>query len=264
MEEKILLDTDIGDDIDDAYALGLLLAGKANLIGITTVYRNSIQRAKIAGKILQLFHRRIPVYAGEDIPEKQPLFRFECSDQGKKAVVPHYISAEMAEVSFRRGAVDFILRTLEKFPNRITLLAIGPLTNLARAYEKDPDAFRLAKKIMLMGGNYSEKEAEWNILCDPEAAERVFSSGVPITAVGIDVTRNCTFDDAMLAFLRNLNEERFRLLVRMTEIWIRQNREKTSRRLCTIRSLRKRCCFLLCCNTDTAISKSKRKVACGA
>ena len=118
------------------------------------------------------------------------------------------------------------MRTLEKFPNRITLLAIGPLTNLARAYEKDPDAFRLAKKIMLMGGNYSEKEAEWNILCDPEAAERVFSSGVPITAVGIDVTRNCTFDDAMLAFLRNLNEERFRLLVRMTEIWIRQNREK--------------------------------------
>ncbi len=226
MEEKILLDTDIGDDIDDAYALGLLLAEKANLIGITTVYRNSIQRAKIAGKILQLFHRRIPVYAGEDIPKKQPLFRFECSDQGKKAVVPHYISAEMAGVTFRRGAVDFILRTLEKFPNRITLLAIGPLTNLARAYEKDPDAFRLAKKIMLMGGNYSEKEAEWNILCDPEAAERVFSSGVPITAVGIDVTRNCTFDDAMLAFLRNLNEERFRLLVRMTEIWIRQNREK--------------------------------------
>ena len=52
MEEKILLDTDIGDDIDDAYALGLLLAEKANLIGITTVYRNSIQRAKIAGKIL--------------------------------------------------------------------------------------------------------------------------------------------------------------------------------------------------------------------
>ena len=79
-EYEIILDTDIGDDIDDAYALALLMAENAKLLGITTVYRNAVQRAKIASRLTALWNRHIPVYAGESYPEKQPLFRFEKAD----------------------------------------------------------------------------------------------------------------------------------------------------------------------------------------
>lgn len=75
MEEyEIILDTDIGDDIDDAYALALLMAEKANLLGVTTVYRNAVQRAKIAAKLIGLWQRNIPVYAGEKLSRKAAAF----------------------------------------------------------------------------------------------------------------------------------------------------------------------------------------------
>ena len=78
-KDLFILDTDIGDDIDDAYALSVLLANNVNLLGVTTVYRNSLQRAKIASRMISLFGKsgEIPVYAGEDYPEVEPLKKFE-------------------------------------------------------------------------------------------------------------------------------------------------------------------------------------------
>ena len=95
MKQKIWLDTDIGDDIDDAYALTLLLAKGADLIGVSTVYRNARQRAKIAAKMLALWGKHIPVYEGESYPEKQPLFRFAHSDEGDVPNIPHYFKESM-------------------------------------------------------------------------------------------------------------------------------------------------------------------------
>ena len=98
MKQKIWLDTDIGDDIDDAYALTLLLAKGADLIGVSTVYRNARQRAKIAAKMLALWGKHIPVYEGESYPEKQPLFRFAHSDQIMK-IFPHSLKYEQFPAS---------------------------------------------------------------------------------------------------------------------------------------------------------------------
>lgn len=117
-KEMILLDTDIGDDIDDAYTLGLLLAEQANLIGVTTVYRNSQQRAKIAAKLISLFDKKdeIKVYVGEDIPEKEEVKKFEKADVDGKANIPHYIPSEMEKEQTEDGAVDFIIQTLKAHP----------------------------------------------------------------------------------------------------------------------------------------------------
>ncbi len=227
-KEMILLDTDIGDDIDDAYTLGLLLAEQANLIGVTTVYRNSQQRAKIAAKLISLFDKKdeIKVYVGEDIPEKEEVKKFEKADVDGKANIPHYIPSEMEKEQTEDGAVDFIIQTLKAHPYEITLLAIGPLTNLARVIEKDHAAFQLAKSLLIMGGNFSEQDVEWNVLCDPEAAKTVFLGGVPIKAVGVDITRKCMFNERTLEYLSSLESAKYRLLVKMTEIWIDHNQER--------------------------------------
>jgi purine nucleosidase/pyrimidine-specific ribonucleoside hydrolase len=224
----LILDTDIGDDIDDAYALSLLLAENAELLGVTTVYRNSLQRAKIASKLISLFGKsnEIKVYVGEDYPEKEPLKKFEKADRDGKANIPHYIDEEMKDEPVEDGAVDFILDTLKKHPNEVTIVAIGPLTNLARAIEKDKETFSLAKDILMMGGNFSEYDVEWNFLCDPEAAKTVFECGVPIKAVGVDITRKCTFKENTLECLSQLKSDKYKLLVKMTKIWIAHNEER--------------------------------------
>lgn len=227
-QKKIILDTDLGDDIDDAYALALLLCeGKSQILGVTTVYRNALQRAKIASRLIRLFGKNVPVYAGEDFPEKEPLKAFDHVQKDERGVwvIPHYIAEQMAEERVEElGAVDFILKALEENPNEVTLVPIGPLTNLARAYERSPETFKKAKEILIMGGNYTEESPEWNILCDPDAAKTVYASGVPIRAVGIDITRYCTFTDEDLEKLRSFGSEKFKLLVRMTEIWIEHNK----------------------------------------
>lgn len=225
--DALILDTDIGDDIDDAYALCLLMAEKANVIGVSTVYRNAVQRARIASALISLWGEKIPVYAGESYPEVQPLFKFEKADVDGKPMIPHYIPAVMENAKIEeKNGVDFLLDTVRANPYNITVLAIGPFTNLATAAERDPETFGKIKRILIMGGDYTSNVPEWNILCDPEAADKVFRSGVPIRAVGFDVTKRCRFDDETLAFLRSLKAEKNKLLVRMTEIWIDHNREK--------------------------------------
>ena len=227
-KKLLILDTDIGDDIDDAYALSMLLAENADILGVTTVYRNSLQRAKIAAKLISLFGKsdQIKVYVGEDYPEVEPLKKFEKADKDGKANIPHYIDKEMKEEAVESGAVDFILDTLKKYPREVTVFAIGPLTNLARAIEKDRETFALAKEILMMGGNFSEFDVEWNFLCDPEAAKTVFECGVPIKAVGVDITRKCTFTENTLDCFSKLQSDKYKLLVKMTKIWIAHNEER--------------------------------------
>ncbi len=223
--DKIILDTDIGDDIDDAYALSLLMAEGAPISGVTTVYRNAEQRAKIAAKMIELWGKNIPVYAGESYPEKQPLFRFEKADEGDRPNIPHYIPSVMQDERIGTNGVDALLRMIEEASGEITLISIGPMTNLARALKKSPETFGKIKQILLMGGDYTGKLAEWNVLCDPEAAAAVFKSSVNIRAVGVDITCKCTLDGEMLSFLSSLHSKKNKLLAKMTDIWIEHNQK---------------------------------------
>jgi purine nucleosidase len=185
--EKILLDTDIGSDIDDAVCLAYLLAQpRCELLGITTVTGEATKRAMLASALCRVAGVDVPIRPGaEETLAGTPSPQALAHQADRVAGWPH-------ETEFPRGeAVDFLARTVRAHPGEVTLLTIGPLTNAALLFDRHPDVAGLLKALVLMGGRYTtEGKPEWNIRCDPEAAARVFAAPVPhVRAVGLDVTR---------------------------------------------------------------------------
>ncbi|MBQ4269753.1 MAG: nucleoside hydrolase, partial [Clostridia bacterium] len=198
---KILIDTDIGDDIDDAFAVQYALdRPDTEVVAITTVYKNALQRAQMTKKLLTLNGRTdIPVVVGEDMPFKEPLRPFLFEKKGEDGL--YGLLSEKPDLKDYApdgtNAVDFIIETAEKYPNEIIFCAIGPMTNLAKAILKNRAAIEKYKAIYVMAGNI-DQVYEWNIMCDPEAAKIVFESGLPITAVSGNVTLKTAFTQAQL------------------------------------------------------------------
>ena len=190
----IILDTDIGTDIDDAFALALVInSPELELVGVTTVAGDTQARARLAAKLLWeagATWRRVPVYAGE--PGKpQPI------DQTRWA------NGFTSSALHRSGAVDFMKTEINRRPGRVTIIAIGELTNVAALLKSYPSMAKQIKLIALMGGSVargyapdSKPEAEWNIKSNPEAAQTVFSSGVPLLMAPLDVTAMLQLDAA--------------------------------------------------------------------
>ena len=180
----ILLDTDIGGDIDDAFAVALILGSpELDLLGVTTVSGDTHARARLAAKMLwEAGRRNTPVAAGEPgKPSKDPQTRWAAG----------FTSPQL----LKQSAVDFLDRQFNKRPGEITLVAIGPLTNVAALFRKDPAVARKIKRIVLMGGaiahgygNNPKAVPEYNIYADAPAAQVVFAAGVPILMAPLDVT----------------------------------------------------------------------------
>ncbi|MBQ5926772.1 MAG: nucleoside hydrolase [Clostridia bacterium] len=221
--QKIILDTDIGDDIDDAFALYYLLAkNTTEILGVTTVYKNVVERSKIAKRFIRLSQREIPVLAGVNEPLRKNvrlLYGEKVRDDGL-IKIDHYTDDLDGESYESETAVDFILRTLKENPNEVTLVAIGPLTNLAKCVKKDLQTFRLAKEILLMGGRFNDKIAEWNIETDPDGAREVLQSGVPCKIVPFDATNRCTLKKDGVEKIRALKGEAEEYLCKMMNRWI--------------------------------------------
>ncbi|QHT59618.1 nucleoside hydrolase [Paenibacillus lycopersici] len=183
---KIIIDTDIGDDIDDALAIAFALESpELEVLGITTVFKNVKARAKLAVRLLEQAGRAdIPVCAGIGNPILGKADVNEIPNQ--------YIEEEDGEAAgFGTNGIDFIIDTVMASDGDITLVPIGPLTNIAIAILKEPALRSKVKEIVMMGGCFYSHLSEWNIRCDPEAARVVFESGIPIRAVGLDVTVQC-------------------------------------------------------------------------
>jgi purine nucleosidase len=190
----IILDTDIGTDIDDAFALALIInSPDLELLGVTTVAGDTQARARLAAKLLWEVGgawRRVPVYAGE--PGKpQPMEQ------------TRWANGFTSSALHRSGAVDFMKAEINRQPGRVTIIAIGELTNVAALLKSDPSMAKKIKLITLMGGSIargyapdSKPEAEWNIKSNPEAAQTVFSSGVPLLVAPLDVTAMLQLDPA--------------------------------------------------------------------
>lgn len=222
--QKIIIDTDIGDDIDDAFALALAVhSPELELIGITTVFRNSEIRAKIAKALLTSYGRGdIPVYAGIDIPLLQGFSdRDNDTFDEKGRLIPcQYDCDTMGNfIPEAEWGPDFIIRSILENPGQITLIPIGPLTNVAAAIRKCPEIVYKIKKIVLMGGAFHEDFPEWNILCDPEAAHIVFTSGAEIYAVGLDVTMKCRLNMEQVRQFEALGSEGSVILSGMMKNW---------------------------------------------
>lgn len=192
MPTRLILDTDIGTDVDDCLALALLLASpEIALAGVTCVYGDVALRARMIEKLLALRGvRGVPVLRGasETLLGLRPIFWQ--GHEGEGLIDPDEVVANAAG----EDAVEFLVRTVLANPNAIHLLAIGPLTNVALALKRDPRFGRDLGALTIMGGalrgpgSLGLPYVEHNIRCDPEAAHVVFSAGIDATVVPLDVT----------------------------------------------------------------------------
>ncbi|MGK5739997.1 nucleoside hydrolase [Micromonospora sp. URMC 103] len=181
----VLLDTDIGNDIDDAVCLAYLLAQpRCELLGITTVTAEPAQRAALASVLCRAAGRTLPILPGAAEPLASPPVQAPPPQAAALARWDH-------DTGFPAGeAVEFLRRTIRAHPGEVTLLAIGPLTNVALLFAVDPEIPSLLGSLVLMGGAFTTAAGpEWNIHCDPHAAARVYAARVPAhRSVGLDVT----------------------------------------------------------------------------
>ncbi len=187
-KQLVFLDTDIGDDIDDAFALGLILKSpELKVLGVTTAYGKTEERARLVERFLaSTGHKEIPAYPGIVTKAKNPMTQEAYA---------------LREPKRRYGdGIDFMLRQIRLHPGKVTLLAIGPLFNVEAALAVDPATFKKLKRIVLMGGSIERgydgpngevhpADAEWNISRYPKGLRRILASGVPVTMLPLDSTQ---------------------------------------------------------------------------
>jgi inosine-uridine nucleoside N-ribohydrolase len=200
--EKVIIDTDIGDDIDDAFAVALALhSPELQILGITTTFGDTETRAKLLDRFLAEIGRPdIPVTTGVSTPPKSTFTQRHYAESGHFAKPSH------------PDAVAFLLDQIRRNPGQITLIAIGPLMNVGSAIEKDPATFRKLKRVILMGGSIhrgygdlgfgppTPPQPEWNILNDIPSAQKLFAAGVPLFVMPLDATQ-LKLDEVKRAFL---------------------------------------------------------------
>jgi purine nucleosidase len=215
----LVLDTDIGDDIDDALALAIVLnSPEIELRGVTTVFRDAPRRAQLAKQVLDLFGRDVPVVSGASAPLLQPYDEIPNGAQlGRQFEALKDVPAEQ----FDLHAVEFLRSQIldaQRDGQMLTIAPIGPLTNIALLFSMYPELASFCR-LIIMGGFWREAKPEWNILCDPEAAHLVFRSGADITMVGLDVTLRCQLSDEQVAQIRSHELQRVRFLGELIDLW---------------------------------------------
>lgn len=211
-KRKVIIDCDPG--IDDALAIILALKSKEiEVIGITTVSGNveSVQGAKNALKVLKLLGRLdIPVYLGESKPVKRELVTAQ-DTHGEDGLGETFLE-EVSSEYIRENGVDFILNTLKNQEN-VSIIALGPLTNLYRAIEKDSETFHRVEEIVSMGGAYKSHGncspvAEFNYWVDPHGAREFLKKfNGEFTMVGLDVTREIVLTPNLREMIHQFNDE---------------------------------------------------------
>lgn len=212
---KIVLDTDIGDDIDDIYALALAATQKqVKLLGVTTAFGETPKRAQLAAKFLKVIGRgEVPVYAGR-VGEHKILRQYD------------WVQGFQSKSLKRESAVSFLKRTIEQNPGEVTLIAVGPLTNMGDLLTQHPEIKSKIKQIVIMGGGvyvgYNNRPPlvpEWNIRCDPSAAKIVYQSGVPLVMAGLEATTMLQFDAERQKRLFGLGIPLTDALAALTNLW---------------------------------------------
>lgn len=215
--KNILIDTDIGDDIDDALAIGFALnCPQVCVKAVTTVYGDTETRGKLALKLLRVFDRK-DISVGVGI--KKPLFGKEDARPINQAAVLD--EKEVLPVLSRHNAVDLIISKVNSCRD-LTIVSIGALTNIATVLIKEPNLAKKARLIM-MGGVVNSQQAEHNVSCDPEAARIVFESGIEIIMVGLDVTMRCQLRREELDDLANRGLPSTEFLMDMVRAWQRSS-----------------------------------------
>jgi inosine-uridine nucleoside N-ribohydrolase len=187
--QLVIIDTDIGDDIDDAFALGLALKSpELKILGVTTTFGDTQLRARLVDRYLKAVGRNdIPVFAGPPTKTSNAMTQAAYARGG-------------AEKQFADGS-EFIDREAREHPGKITLIGIGPLFTIEAAIKRDPATFKKLRRVVLMGGSVyrgygldaqgkpKAPEPEWNILNDPGGLKALLTSGVPVSLMPLDSTQ---------------------------------------------------------------------------
>ncbi len=214
MAEAIIFDTDIGGDIDDAYALALILQSpELELLGITVGYGPTRQRARIALKMLHCAgHDAVPVAVGTE-------------SQGKANQAPWAEDFDLLK-PIRQPAAEFLVETINDRPEEITLICVGPFTNLREALELDPAVTRKARRVIVMGGCVGLADGatpdpypEYNAKTDAEATRKLLASCETITLVPLDVTMRVPLEERSRQLLAEADLPLPRALTELYEYW---------------------------------------------
>ena len=184
--EKIFIDTDIGDDVDDAFALALALKSpEVQIVGISGAWGDTELRARMIERMLrETGHEEIPVGAGVK------------TKGGANFSQREWAEGSAAKGSFQDGVV-MLRDAIRMYPGELTLVAIAPLTNVGALIDLDAATFRKLKRVVIMGGSVykgygdargSGPSTEYNIKMDIGAAQKLFASGVPVSVMPLDST----------------------------------------------------------------------------
>ncbi|MEZ9072216.1 nucleoside hydrolase [Vibrio splendidus] len=212
MTKKIILDTDPG--IDDAMAILFAEAHPdIELMGITTVYGNATidNGTQNALYLKQKFGMKALVAKGSDKPLLREPVGATVVVHGETGFGDVTAPSSLDSEAIKKPAYQFIIDSVRAEPREITLVAVGPLTNLALALEAAPDIVDLVKEVVVMGGAFGENGhrgnvtpfAEANIHDDPHAADKVFTASWPVVIIGLDVTEESFFTSQYLDELRD-------------------------------------------------------------
>jgi purine nucleosidase len=218
MHTKILLDTDIGTDIDDAVCLAYLLANpECELMGITTVTGEANKRAMLASALCRVAGKNIPIFPGVENPLIIPK---------KQTSAPQAIALNkwIHQKKFPRGeAIEFLRQTIRANPGEIVLLTIGPLTNIGLLFAVDPEIPSILKGLVMMCGYYLHRleginRLEWNAYGDPHATAIVYRANVPIhRSIGLDVTCQVTMNSKEVK--QKFQSELLKPVLDFAEVW---------------------------------------------
>ena len=226
--KRVILDTDIGKDVDDAIAIVLALSlPNLKIEAITTSYGNVEIRSRMALKLLKLTNKlgKIPVANGAPFPLLREV-EYSWSEHEGKGILDQNDGILRP---IEQHAIDLIIDLVMKNQGKITIIAIGPLTNIALAIRKDSRIIKNIKELIVVAGtarifglssDFPESYIiEPNVRCDPEAAAIVFSSGIPITMIGTDVTTKVPINRTHLEIIKKINTPLMKCMAEMIEIF---------------------------------------------
>lgn len=224
--QKVIIDTDIGDDIDDVFAVGLALSSpELKILGIMSAWGDTELRSRMLDRLLcETGRSDIPVSTG--------------IKTSSKSAFSQEVWARAGQEQAHGDAVTFLLDQIRNNPGEITLIAVAPLANIGAAIDRDPATFKKLKRVVLMGGSirrgYGDigvgpapaPEAEYNIAMDPKAAQKLFQSGVPIYMMPLDSTQ-LKFDETKRQMLSTVSTPLTDSLQVLTAEWQGVTRQAT-------------------------------------
>jgi inosine-uridine nucleoside N-ribohydrolase len=225
-KQKVIFDCDLGGDIDDAFAVALLLTSQEEfeILGLCMDHGNTPGRGQVAAKMLyETGMDGIPVYlgrhtstvVGEDTRLEGKAIQFMWAE-GFDAVQPQ-----------AQSAVDFMIESLNANPGEIILFTVGPVDNMADIIDKDPEALKKAKKVVSMFGSIDVGydggaiSAEWNVRGSIDAAKKFMNSGADILLAPLDVTDHVILDNSYLTSIFNRQTPLTDALGALYALWYR-------------------------------------------